>query len=97
MKIFWTKEAEATFAENISYLEREWNADVIENFILKTENILSSIKKNPFLFPVVSKEKNIHKCIVVKQVSIYYKIKSEQIDLLTFWNNFQNPKKLKFK
>ena len=32
----------------------------------------------------------------VKQITLYYLVVStKQIDLLTFWNNFQNPEYLK--
>ena len=95
MKVFWTTEAEETFNQNISYLEEEWNAAVIENFIYKTEEAINAIAQHPFIFPSINKRKQIHKCLVVKQVSVYYQILENRIDLLTFWNNYQNPKKLK--
>ena len=38
MKVIWTPEAENTFKQNIAYLIEEWNDDVIENFIRKTDN-----------------------------------------------------------
>ncbi len=94
-KVLWTSEAEQTFNQNILYLEYEWTEVVIENFINKAEESISTIKANPLLFPVVSKKKGIHKCLVVKQVSLYYKVVGKNIYLLTFWNNYQNPDRLK--
>jgi hypothetical protein len=94
-KVFWTGEAEQTFNDNIAYLELKWTETVIANFINKTEEAISVIKANPQLFPRINKKKNIHKCLVVKQISLYYKVLDNRIYLLTFWNNYQNPKKLK--
>ena len=94
-KVFWTTEAEDTFTDNVFYLEREWNQTVIENFIRKTEEIIATISLNPKVFPLVNKRKTIHKSLVVKQISLYYRVVENRIELITFWNNYQNPKKLK--
>jgi hypothetical protein len=97
MRIFWTQAADESFAENISYLRSEWNETVITDFLEKTDAALISIEKNPLLFPAVNNRKVFRKCLISKQVSLYYKIKKDRIDLITFWNNYQDPKKLKFK
>ena len=94
-KVFWTTEAEETFNQNISYLENEWTEAVIENFISKTEESINTLKVNPLLYPLVNKKKSIHKCLVVKQVSLYYQVVAMRIYLITFWNNYRDPKKLK--
>ena len=97
MTVIWMPEAIETFAQNISYLKEEWNEDVVANFLDKTDETISYIKANPWLYPLINKKKKIHKCLVVRQVSLYYKISESSIDLITFWNNYQNPKKLKLK
>jgi hypothetical protein len=69
-KVFWTEEAEQTFNQNTLYLEYEWTEVVIENFINKCDEAINTITANPLLFPFVNKEKGIHKCLVVKQISL---------------------------
>lgn len=95
LKVFWTQEAETTFNKNVDYPIEEWDEAVVENFIRKTEDAISVISKHPTLYPVINKKKRIHKCLVVKQISLYYVIHDKRIDLLTFWNNYQRPGKLK--
>ncbi len=95
MKVLWSEEAKETFNQNILYLEKEWSQSVIDNFLDKTDEAISTISKHPLLFPVVSKENRVHKCLVVTQISLYYRIVKNEIHLITFWNNYQNPKKLK--
>lgn len=95
MKIVWTQEAENTFMQNIAFLETEWNERVIANFIDKTEEALHIISLHPHIFPLANKKKGVRKCSVVKQVSLYYKVIGNAIYLVTFWNNYQTPSKLK--
>jgi hypothetical protein len=45
------------------------------------------------LFPY-SKEGGIHKCVLVKQVSLFYRIKANNVELLVFWDTRQDPAKL---
>ncbi len=95
MKIIWTPDAVETFKQNVSYLTEEWNDVVVETFIAKTEEVIATISTHPLLYPTTLKGTGIHKCLVVKQISLYYRILDDRIDLLLFWNNYQNPKKLK--
>jgi plasmid stabilization system protein ParE len=95
MKVIWSPKAEETFSQNIDYLEENWNIAVIENFLQKTEEALDIISKHPLTFPLVSKKKRIHKYLVVSQISLYYQVSKTQISLIIFWNNYQNPKKLR--
>ena len=96
MKVIWTPEAKHSFDSNIDYLLSEWGDQVTSDFLDRVDEVVSRIRSNPNLFPAIKKEDNIHRCIVVKQVSLYYRIVSnQQIDLITFWNNYQNPERLK--
>ena len=95
MQVIWTPEAEATFNQNIAYLQQEWNDKVIERFIDKTDKLIILISEQPLLFPFAHKKKSIRKCLVVKQVSLYYRVQKDTVYLITFWNNYQHPHKLK--
>ena len=95
MKVVWSSEASYTFEQNIIYLQTEWNESVIDSFITRTEQAIELISKNPLLFPVLNKKKAIHRCVIVKQITLYYHVADNYVLLLTFWNNYQNPKKLK--
>lgn len=92
--ISWMPEAEKTFNENIEYLARQWTLDVINNFLDRVDEVIETIEKNPFLYPTYREYDNIRKCPVTKQITLFYRIKDKQVDLLTFWNNYQNPESL---
>jgi plasmid stabilization system protein ParE len=94
--INWTPEAERTFSENLEYLAYRWGNKVVLDFINKVDDALEVIVSNPEAFPLHSPTPNTHKCVVVPQITVYYRIVNDStIDLLTFWNNYKNPDSLK--
>lgn len=97
-RIDWSAEAEETFNSNLNYLEKDWNQQVIDNFTYRVKEILVKIQSDPHLFPNYQFNSNIHKCIVTEQITLYYEVMDgSTIKLITFWNVYQNPKKLKLK
>lgn len=94
--VLWSNEAELTFENNLKYLEREWNTVTILAFIDRVDDILKKISSNPKLFPRYRKKDNIHKCVITRQITVYYKINNSSITLLTFWNTYQDDNKPKF-
>lgn len=92
----WTSESARTLKQNLEYLEEEWDNKVINNFLDRVEEVLETIKDNPQLYPLHRPKDDVRKCIVHKRIILYYKIIDDQhIDLLTFWNTYQDPDKLK--
>ena len=92
----WTFESERTFNDNISYLIEKWDTAVLNDFFNEVDNTIAHISNNPYLFPAYKTSETIRKCVLTKQITVYYKIVDDRtIDLLTFWNSYQNPKKLK--
>jgi plasmid stabilization system protein ParE len=91
----WTPESRKTFNQILDYLADEWNTQVVSNFIDQVDVVLQRIRNNPHLYPLHRSEQKVHKCVVHKRVVLYYKIVNDKhIDLLTFWNTYQNPDKL---
>nr|NQU88883.1 type II toxin-antitoxin system RelE/ParE family toxin [Bacteroidota bacterium] len=96
MNVFWTPTARLTYLEILEYLERDWTFNEIKNFILEVDDVIEKISRNPYMFPPSRKEKSIRKGFVTSHNSLYYRINEDtkDIELLTFWDNRQDPKKL---
>jgi plasmid stabilization system protein ParE len=77
------------------YLEEEWSTKVKHEFVLKLDKSLKQIQKLPDSFPESEKIKGLRKCVVTKQTTIYYKYSDTTIDIVTIFDNRQNPKSLK--
>lgn len=91
--IIWSPRAKITYTSILEYLYEEWTIKELQAFIDRTEEVIKYINDNPSLY-VYSKEGDAHKCVVVKQVSLFYRVKANYIELLVFWDNRQNPARL---
>lgn len=95
-KVIWSAEAKESYNRNLEYLDRDWNRQVIRDFVNRVNEAIDKIADNPDLFPVHKAGPAIHKCVVTEQITLYYKQSNNSIIILvTFWNVYQNPKKLK--
>jgi len=96
-EIVWSPVAKTSYFSILEYLEKNWTTKEIHAFVRRTNEILDLIKTRPSLFQY-SKSSDTHRCVLVKQVSLFYRVKpsSNRIELLVFWDNRQNPEKLVF-
>ncbi len=80
----------------LNFLEETWSIRDVEKFINEVDNILELISKKPYLFEASRKSKNIRKGLITKHNTLYYRVKpkKQEIELITFWDNRQDPKKL---
>lgn len=91
--VTWSPAAQLTYYYVMEYLDEHWTPRELGTFITRTEEVISHICDNPLLYPY-SRESDTHKCVVVKQVSLFYRIKAGAVELLVFWDNRQDPAKL---
>ena len=93
--IIWNDLAIRDYHENIDYLLRKWSEKEALIFINDVESVIFDLKQGNVEFKE-SGYSDIKQCVVCKQISLYYKhIESDTIELLRFWNNYQDNKKLK--
>ena len=95
LKIVWSKRASYKFDQIISYLVDKWGEKSAKQFIGKVFDFLEILSEFPEIGSVENKEKNIRGFTIVKQVNLYYRIKSDKIILILFFDNRQHPKKKK--
>lgn len=97
-KIVWTQKALSSFQQRIDYLEIHWTDKETKVFVKRVNTVLTTIAESPLLFKSSFKLKNVHKGLIIKQVSLIYrvKIRKKEIELLLFLDNRQNPDKTNF-
>ena len=95
MKISWTPTAKKTYFAVLDYLEETWTEKEVQNFIHEVNTLLNQIAQNPEMFKSSLKMKDIRKGFITKHNSLYYRIKprKKELELLTFWDNRQDPEK----
>lgn len=92
--VIWSPASRLTYYKILEYLAENWTIKEIEAFVGRTEEVINHICDNHLLYPY-SAESDTYKCVVVKQVSLFYRVKSDNIELLVFWDNRQDPSKLR--
>ena len=93
-RIFWTEHAASELEKTIQYLQTEFSDKEISKLLIKLEETLELISINPKIFPI-SDKRGIHKVILLKYNSIYYREINNSVEILSFFSNRQNPKKRK--
>jgi plasmid stabilization system protein ParE len=94
MNVIWAPKAKKDFWNNIDYLEAEWSEKVAFNFIEKANTIITLLQNDNFLF-IKTNYKSVYKIVITKHISLFYRIENNNLELLRFWNNFQNLEKFK--
>jgi plasmid stabilization system protein ParE len=93
-RILWNEFARQDFYHNIDYLLMEWSEKEAQAFIDKVFDILFILEKGNVEFQKTSK-KDIRRCVITRQISLFYRIKDDDlIELLRFWNNVMDINKL---
>jgi plasmid stabilization system protein ParE len=97
-EIIWTKKALSTFEKQIKYLDENWSETEIKNYVGIVSSFLKTLSQEPLAFRKSIKLPNIHIAVVIKQVSIVYRVKPRKkvIELITFLDNRQNPRKTRW-
>lgn len=92
-EVVWTKQALDTFAQKIDYLQQNWTEKEIRAFTKKVNDILSALREQPLMYRKSEKLKNVHIGVIIKQVSLVYRVKprKKQIELIAFLDTRQNP------
>ena len=95
LEIYWSKRADKKFDNILEYLQEEWGEKVTGAFVKKVYDFLDVLVDFPEIGTMENKQRNIRGFVIVKQITLFYKIKNHKIILLNFFDNRQNPKKKK--
>ena len=98
MKVNWTPNAKKSFEHILDWLYAKWTNKEIENFLDQTDSTIEQIKNNPYLYRASEQNEQVRRGLVNRFISLYYRVrtKEEEIVLLTFWDNRQNPDSNKY-
>ena len=93
LEINWTTRADKKFDQILNYLVEEWGESTAKYFTRRVYDILDLLTEFPEIGTVENKEKGIRGFIIIKQVSLFYRISGDRIILLNFFDNRQHPLK----
>jgi plasmid stabilization system protein ParE len=93
-KVLWTEEANKNLSNIIKYLEDNWTKREIEKFLKKLNKQISIIQSQPDSFPKTNNY-NVRRSVVAKQITLFYSISQDTLNIVSLFDNRQNPQKLK--
>ena len=96
LKVVWSPQAIESYDEVITYLKNNWSEKEIKKFVRKSNAVIELICINPKMYKLSSKNKHLHKAFLFKPLSLVYRYKprKQEIELVTFWNNKRELRKL---
>ncbi len=91
-QVNWTPIAKETHRQIFDFIIEQWSIDTAIQFDDQLQDLLYKLEKHPFLCPPLKGYKNIHRCVISKQVSLLYRVNTQRqtTDLLTFFDNRAN-------
>ncbi|MFN3873623.1 MAG: type II toxin-antitoxin system RelE/ParE family toxin [Ignavibacterium sp.] len=95
-KIFWTYEAERNLKDIINYLSKNFSEKEIKKFVEKVDRRLNIISLYPKIFRK-STLKNVHRSVLTKHITIYYRFENRTIEIISLFDVRQNSNKLEIK
>lgn len=93
-KVIWSTTAAKSYRENLEYLQDKWTVVEIENFINEVDKAVQHISDNPYIGKVSDVSQHYSQLLVVKQITLYYRVTTDHIRLVCFFNNFKDPERL---
>ncbi len=76
----------------LAYLNDRFGVDSAVKCLDDVETVCWQIAAFPFAFPAY-KGKSIRKAVVSRYLSMFYQVKKDTIEVLSFWDNRMDPEK----
>jgi plasmid stabilization system protein ParE len=91
MKVFLSPLAERKLMLLLDYLTENWSLGVKDEFLNELKRSFKQIELHPKSCQESTSIPNLYRCVVTRQTSIYYRINTEDIEIVTVIDNRQNP------
>ncbi len=91
-QVLWTPLAQSSYQEILDFVFEQWSIDVVTQLDDEVQKLLARLEKHQNICPPINENKNIRKCVVSKQTSLFYRIheNTQTIELIAFVDNRAN-------
>jgi plasmid stabilization system protein ParE len=93
MRIVWTKKAQKRFSEILDYVQLKFGDTARQSFITKTKDFTRLLYEFPEIGTLEIPEKKLRAFQLTRQTRVFYRLKNDQIILLTFFDSRQDPRR----
>lgn len=96
MDIYFAPLAQERLDDTVEYLDITWGKTVRDKFLFEMTRCLRLISQTPDMFPLFGDYPDVRRCLITYYNTLYYRIRNNQVQVLTIWDNRMNPQTLKF-
>lgn len=82
------------YEEILEYVSGKFGILVAAKVDMYFEEVIDQIAINPSLYPYSNKKKNLRRCVISPQTTLYYRFNGEYVELASFRGNKMDPKTL---
>ncbi|HEX7584600.1 MAG TPA: hypothetical protein VF373_07915 [Prolixibacteraceae bacterium] len=82
------------YEDILEYISGKFGIAIAAKVDTYFEEVVNQISINPFLYPYSDKKKNLRRCVINYQTTLYYRFSGEYVELVSFRGNKMNPKTL---
>jgi plasmid stabilization system protein ParE len=72
-------------------IANNWGSKQADRFLKRVDKVLALTAEQPYMYKASSIEVTVRKGFISKQTSFYYEIRQNEIIILFFWDNRQEP------
>lgn len=90
-KIVFTSSAESTYESIKLQLIKRWGYHILSDFEKRLDKHFSLRSLNPLIYPIINDKLEIRRCIIHSNCSLLFTIKNDDLVILAFWDNRQEP------
>lgn len=96
MNVIWTPSAELSFAKQLEDISNKWTSTEVINFMDSVDSIIEKLESG-IIQGKISSQTNMRSFVISNQTTLFFDVFDDiqTVELLLFWNNKDNPKKLK--
>jgi len=96
MQIVWSNRAKKSLKKIRLHIRTYFTAKEEKEFVLEVVQTIRAIADFPKGFPECKNPRQARKAVIHPHSTLFYRVKSKnKIELLLFWDNRNNPKKIK--
>lgn len=94
-KIIIPDATQSKIEDLLEYLEIKWSDRIRKKFANKLYQAVKIIQNNPEAFPKSESNKKLHKCVITKQSTLFYKFNTKRVEIIAFLTHDKTQIKLR--
>ena len=94
LKVYFSPLAEKKLSLLLDFVEREWSKKERNELLEKILSSFQRVATYPESSPKSQSFTSLHKCVLSKHTSYFYRFNSDELEIITVFDNRQNPEKI---